>query len=131
LGLDNDLLATIFQRLRGVGCRQAGISDHPPRDLVAVAAVNRIGEEAFHGGLIQRLKERFRIEVREIGLASLNAFQGGFALGGRKEIEVPAIRLARPGVRGLDAGGEIFARYQRQLIPLLGFAFNERTGAIG
>jgi hypothetical protein len=30
LRLDDDLLAAIFQRLSGVGCRQAGISDHPP-----------------------------------------------------------------------------------------------------
>src|SRR4029450_11767326 len=45
LRLDHDLLAAIFQRLVGIGRRKARIADHPPGDLVAIAAIDRIGEE--------------------------------------------------------------------------------------
>src|SRR5207249_2453271 len=57
LRLEHDLLAAIFERLLGIGRGQAGIADHAPRDLVAVAAVDRIGKEPLHGGLQQHIEK--------------------------------------------------------------------------
>src|ERR1700730_1970768 len=57
LRLDHALLAGIFKRLAGIGRGQARIADHAPGDFVAIAAVDRIGKESFHGRLQQHLEE--------------------------------------------------------------------------
>src|SRR6202030_1705874 len=49
----------------GVGRRQAGIAEHPPRRHVAVAAVDRGAEEALHGQRQQAGEEGARIEIVE------------------------------------------------------------------
>src|SRR5215472_5429329 len=111
--------------LVGIGGGQAGEAQHLPADLVAVAAIDRIGEEAGHGDPMQLRKEGARREILEFGLAFLHRLQRGDAVGGREAIEILAIGLARPGIGGGNAGGEELARRQRELIALLGFAFHE------
>ncbi len=106
LRLDVEFLAAIELGLRAVARRQPGIADHAPRYLVAVAAVDRIGEEAFHGRLVDRLEKRLRVEVGKFGLARLHGLERGVALRRRQPIEILAVGLAGPGIGGLDAGGE-------------------------
>src|ERR1700731_2808772 len=62
------LLAEVRLDVLLVGGGQARIADHLPRRLVAVAAVDRIGEEAFHGDLQQRIEEHVAGEAGEVSL---------------------------------------------------------------
>src|SRR5260370_10263898 len=52
------------------------------------------------------------------------------AFGRREAIEILTVGLARPGIGGLDAGSEKFARRQRQLITVLRLALQERSAPI-
>src|SRR6195256_4012353 len=118
LRIDHVALVAIVIDQGGIDRRQAGIADHPPTRLVAVAAIDRIGEEALHRDGEQRLEELLAVEIAERGLARLQFLEGGFALLRRQPVEVLAVGLARPGVGGNDAGGEELPRRQRQLIAL-------------
>src|ERR1700722_2610339 len=64
-------LAQIFLELFPVGGRQARITDHLPGRLVAVAAVDRVGEEAFHADLQERVEEHAARAAWKLGLAGL------------------------------------------------------------
>ena len=50
-------------------------SDHRPADHVLVAAVDRIGEEAFGHIFQQRIEEALRIDFVELYLAGLDFFK--------------------------------------------------------
>src|SRR5215813_7180249 len=52
-----------------VGGRQAREAEHLPSRLVAVAAIHRVGEEAFHHHAVQAIEEGGRGEVLELRLA--------------------------------------------------------------
>src|SRR6202011_2345769 len=85
--------------LVGIGGGQAGEAEHLPADLVAIAAIDRIGEEASHGDAVQLREEGARIEILECGLAVLHRLQRGDAIGRREAIEVlAAIGLAAPRI---------------------------------
>src|ERR1700692_847200 len=72
LRLGDVAFVAIFIDEIGVGRRQAGITEHPPRRHVAVAAIDRIAEEALHGQRQQPGEEGARIEILERGLAFLH-----------------------------------------------------------
>src|SRR5579871_6100568 len=114
--LDRDLLAAVFQRLLGIGGGQAGIADHPPRHLAAIAAVDRVGEETLHRGLQHGLEELLAVDLGEIGLAGFHGLERYLAVGRRQAVELIAIGPLRPRVRVLDAGRKELARRERELI---------------
>src|SRR5438067_2414586 len=126
LRLGDVALAAILLDRIGVGCRQAREAHHLPGNLVAVAAIDRIGKEAFHGDGEQRLEELLAVEIGELGLSAFQRLQRLLALCRVEPIEILAISLARPRTGGGDAGGEKLARRQRELIALLRLAFEER-----
>src|ERR1700726_3704040 len=114
----------------GVGRGQAGKADHLPRHLVAVAAVDRIGEETLHGEVEQRIEKLLAVEINELGLALVERLDRLFALALRKTVEILALGLTGPRIDRHDAGGEELARRQRQLIAVFGLGLAERTTAI-
>src|SRR5579871_3452775 len=124
------LLAEVCLDVLLVGGGQARIAHHLPRRLVAVAAVDRIGEEALHRDLQQRVEEHPAGERREIGLAAFHRLAGGLAILRAQPIEVLAIRLAAEIVGRDDAGAEELARRERELIAELGLCLDERPLAI-
>src|SRR5262245_34058023 len=123
-------LMAVFLNEVGVKRRQARIADHFPAGLVAVAAVNRVGEEAFHYQVDERVEELAAVEVAELGLTRFERFKRIHALLRTELVEVLAVRLAGPRIGGSDAGGEILTRRERELIALLGFAFADRAVAV-
>src|SRR5262245_50479053 len=123
-------LAAILLDQVGVGRGQAGKAHHPPRHLVAVAAVDRIGKKAFHRDGQERLEELLAVELAEFRLALLERLQGLLALLGRQTIEILGKLLARPRIGGRDPGRKEFARRERQLVAVFGLGFAERSGAI-
>src|SRR5262249_54881039 len=110
--------------------RQAGEAEHLPPRLVAVAAIDRVAEEALHGDVEERVEEAGGADAVELGLAVLDGLERLGALGAGEAIEILAIGLARPVVGGGDAGGEELSRRERKLVALLGLAFQERAAAV-
>src|SRR5580704_1879189 len=130
LRLGDVAFVAIFIDEIGVGRRQAGKAEHSPRRLVAVAAIDRIAEEAFHGERQEPGEEGARIEILERGLALFHRLERLDAFVRIEPVEIAAVSLARPGVGSGNAGGEELGRRQRQLIALLGLAFEIGAGAI-
>src|SRR5689334_18309214 len=69
------LLTEVRFDLLAIGGGKARVADHLPRGHVAVAAVHRIGEEALHRHLQQRVEERRAAEAGEAGLALVHRLQ--------------------------------------------------------
>src|SRR5262245_38695337 len=120
---DVALAAILLDQVR-VGCRQAGETQHLPGHLVAIAAVDRVGEKALHGDGEQRLEKLLAVEVGKFRLALFQGFERLLALLGGEAIEILAVLFARPGIGRRDAGGEKFAGRERELVAVfrLGFA---------
>src|SRR5262249_5249803 len=98
-------------------------AQHLPGDLVLVAAVDRVGEHAFHHVLIEHAEERPpRQPAFERDLAGLQGLEERFLLLGRAFVEGLAKGLAAIGVRARDRGAVERGRRQRQLIALVGRA---------
>src|SRR5215469_8865920 len=93
-------LAEIGLDLLAIGGGQSRIADHPPGNLVAVAAIDRIGEEAFHGDLQERVEEHVAGKARKLRLAGFHRLERRLALGCGQAVEVLAVGLARPLVGG-------------------------------
>src|SRR5215471_1767146 len=74
--------------LVGIGRRQAGEAEHGPGNLIAVAAVRRIGEEALHHQAVQAAKERLGGEILKLRLAVLHGGKRSGAVGRRKAVEL-------------------------------------------
>src|SRR5215831_18527659 len=89
------LVAVLLDQV-GVGRGQARKADHLPRHLVAVAAVDRIGEEALHGELEERIEKLLAVEVDQVGLAPFQQLEHLAALVERQAVEVFAPRFADP-----------------------------------
>src|SRR5262249_35214014 len=66
LRLDDVALVAILLDQVGIDRWQPGKANHLPCDLVAVTAVDRIGEEALHRDLQQRLEEWLGVEIAEL-----------------------------------------------------------------
>src|SRR5262249_23923887 len=116
--------------LVGIDRGETREADHLPGDLVAIAAVNRIGEEALHGDGEELMEECAGIKALELGLAVLHCCECLHALGDRKKIEILSIGLPRPGVGGGNSRREEFPRRERKLVTLLGLALMERAASI-
>src|SRR5262245_30299968 len=69
LRLDDVALVAILLDQVGIDRWQPGEANHLPCDLIAVTAVDRIGEEALHRDLQQCLEEWLGVEIAELGLA--------------------------------------------------------------
>src|SRR5262245_2496300 len=130
LRVDDVALAAILLDRVGVGCRQTREADHLPGDLVAVAAIDRVGEEALHGDGEQRLEELLAVEIGKLRLAGFQRLERLFATRSVEPVEILAVGLVRPRIGGDDAGGEKLARRQRELVALLRLALQERAAAV-
>src|SRR5262249_47157553 len=130
LRLDEIALVAILIDAVGIERRQARIADHLPGRLVAIAAIDRIGEENLHHQSEQRIEEFPAIENAEFGLAGFERLGRVLALLRAEPMEVLAMRFAHPVVGRCDADADELAWRQWQLIALLGLAFAERTCAV-
>src|SRR4051812_16824422 len=94
-------------------------SDHPPSGLVAVSAIDRIGEHAFPHGLIDRRPEHPRRQAAVEGhLAGRQPDHNVLALRLLEPVEGLAVGLAAMRIGGLDAGAIELGRRQRELVAL-------------
>src|SRR5262245_34134901 len=130
LRLDEIALVAILIDAVGVERRQARIADHLPGRLVAIAAMDRIGEEALHHQVDERVEELPAIKLSKLGLAGFKRLERVLALLRAEPMEVLAMRLAHPVVGCRNADSHELARRQWQLIAVLGLAFAERPRAI-
>ena len=97
-----------------------GKADQLPTGLVAVAAVDRIGEHALHDGLIEHAPERaHRWAGVESDLGRGKSGQHLFALLLIDTVEGLAVGLAAIGVGRLDTGAVKLRGRQRQLVALV------------
>src|SRR5579862_5185865 len=105
-----DLLAAIFLDRVAIDGGQAGIADHLPARLVAIAAIDRVGEKSLDGDAEQSLEEILGRDAGEFGLAGFHRLQRRFAIAFSQPVERFAVSLLRPVVGGNDAGAEEIAR---------------------
>ncbi len=106
----------------------AGKADQFPPRLVAVAAVDRVGEHSFHHGLIERGPEyACGRTIVENELAGRKRNEHLFALQRVEEVEGLAVGFAAMSVGRLDAGAVKLRRRERQLIALARHAQFPRT----
>src|SRR5437870_11744413 len=97
----------------------SGEADDLPARLVPVAAVDRVGEHAFHDGLIHRGEENARgRSVFESNLAGLETQQKFLALALGDLGETLAVGLHTVRIGGRNAGAIQIGRGERQLIAL-------------
>src|SRR5262249_4523754 len=123
-------LVAIFIEQLGVDGRQTRIADQLPAGLVAIAAIDWIGEVSFHGDGEQRLEELLAVEIGKLGLAAFQFFQRSFSLFWREPIKILAKLFPRPLIDRENTRAEKLPRRERKLIAVLGFAFAERSAAI-
>src|SRR3569623_1508438 len=62
-----DVVAVVVTRARK--------TDHIPRHHVAIAAIDRIGEEALHGVLQHEIEEHLAVDLAELDLAGLEILE--------------------------------------------------------
>src|SRR5690242_5737476 len=94
-------------------------ADQPPAGLVAIAAMDRVGEHAFNHGLVDHGPEfAHRKPALEIDAAGRKSLQHLLALGLGELVEALAVGLAAVRIGGGDAGAVELRGCQRQLIAL-------------
>src|SRR5690349_18193734 len=100
-------------------------ADQPPAGLVAIAAMDRVGEHAFDHALIHHGPElAHRKPAVEIDAAGREPLQHLLTLSFGELIEaLVAVGLAAVRVGGGDAGAIELRRRQRQLVALARLAF--------
>ena len=117
--LGRERLVAVFRDVLAVDGDGAGKADHLPARLVAVAAIDRVGEHAFHHGLIEHGPEHaHRQAAGEADLAGREPDQHLLALRFVEPVEGLAIGLAAVGVGRRDAGAIELGGRQRQLVAL-------------
>src|SRR5256714_13006478 len=107
-----------------------GKADQLPADLVAVAAVNGIGEEPLDGVVEQQVEEEARRHRLERKLAFIERAQHFLLLRERQLVERLAILLGTARVDLGDRGAIDLLRRERRLVALLRRAFGVRPLAI-
>src|SRR5215471_14032348 len=121
-------LVAVFRDVLAVNRDRAREAEHLPARLVAVAAVDRVGEHAFHHGLVHGAPERpHRQAAVEGDLCAREADQHLLALLGVKMVERLAIGLAAVRIGRRDAGAIEVGRRKRQLVALVRHALPPRT----
>src|SRR4051812_20693579 len=114
-----EFLVLVFFHVLTMHRDGAGEADQLPASLVAVAAVNRVGEHPLHHGLIERRPEHaYGQAALEGDLGGREAGQHLFALLFVEAIERLAIGFAAMRIGGIDAGAIKLRRRERQLIAL-------------
>src|SRR5262249_3752288 len=114
-----EFLVAILHDVLPVHRDRAGKADQPPARLVAVAAIDRVGEHALHHGLVDGGPERARRQpVVEGHLAGGQAHQHLLALLVVEAIERLAVGLAAMRVGCRDAGAVKLRGSERQLVAL-------------
>src|SRR5262249_6693048 len=94
-------------------------ADQPPAGLVAVAAMDRVGEHALHHGLINHGPELARRQATvEVDAAARECDQHLLALCFAELVEALVVGLAAMRIGGGDAGAIELRGRQRQLITL-------------
>jgi hypothetical protein len=101
-------------RLRGPSRK----ADQLPADEVLIAAIHRIGEEAFDGVLQQHLEEVLGRRACELEIAFLQSMQQLILLVGAKLGERPLAVLAAPVVHVSDRGAIQLRGRELELITL-------------
>src|SRR5215813_11944326 len=119
-GIVGERLVAILLDMLAVNRDRAREAEHLPARLVAIAAVDRVGEHALHHGLVDRVPEGARRQA---------VIEGEFA-GRERDEDRLALRLVEP-VEGLgvsldamrvgrrDAGAVELRGRERQLIALV------------
>src|SRR5436853_5235589 len=108
----------------------AGKADQLPADLVAVAAVYGVGEEAFDGVVEEQVEEETRRHRLERKLAFIERAQHFLLLRERQLVERLAILFGAAGVDFGDRGAIDLLRRERRLVALLRRAFGVRSLAV-
>src|SRR3954469_25312602 len=112
-------LVAIFLDILPMHRDRAGKTDQPPARLVAVAAIDRVGEHPLHDRLVQRGPEHTGGQsIVEAQLAGGERHEHVLALLVIEPVERFAIRLAAMGIGCFDAGAIELRRRQRQLVAL-------------
>ncbi len=123
---DVALVAVLIDQCR-IDRGEPRIAHHAPGGLVAVAPIDRIGEEAFHGDLQQGLEKRLAVEVVEQSFAGFQLLERGLPFCGQQAVEVLLVGLARPGIGRDHACCEKLTRRQRQLVAVFGLGLAKRA----
>src|SRR5216683_6900543 len=127
-GIGWKFLVPVFLYVLAMHRDGAGKADQFPPRLVAVAAVDRVGEHSFHHGLIERGPEyACGRTIVENELAGRKRNEHLFALQRVEEVEGLAVGFAAMSVGRLDAGAVKLRRRERQLIALARHAQFPRT----
>src|SRR5262245_46991905 len=112
----------------GVVRHHTGEAQHLPADLVLVAAVDRIAEEALHYVLVEHAEEHApRQPAVEGDLAGGQVLEERLLLFGRALVEALPEGLAAIGVGARDRGPIEGGRRQRELVTLVGRALAPRA----
>src|SRR5215470_4528817 len=114
-----EFLVAVFLHVLAVHRDRAGETDQLPAGLVAVAAVDRVGEHSFHHGLIDRGPEHARRRpALEGDLAGGEADEHLLLLRLGDPVERLAVALAAMGVGRRDPGTVKLCGRERQLVAL-------------
>src|SRR5256885_2434692 len=113
--------------MRRVDGRHAREADQLPADLVAVAAIDRIGKEALQRVGEQHVEEELRAHALQFDLAAVQATQHFILLRCRERAEAAAVLLRAMGIRLADADAVHLLRRERRLIALLRRALGPRA----
>src|SRR5215475_10481381 len=103
-------------------------ADQLPSGLVAIAAMDRVGEHAFNHGLIGHGPElAHRKPALEVDAAGREPLQHLLALRFSELVEALVVGLTAVRIRGSDAGAIELRRCQRQLVALARHALLPRA----
>src|SRR5207302_3065473 len=116
--------------MHGVDGGDAREADQLPAGLVAVAAIDRIGEEALQRVREQHVEEELRAHALQFDLAAIQAAQHFILLRCRERAEAVAVLFRAMGVHLPDADAVYLLRRERRLIALLRRAFGPWALAI-
>src|SRR5438105_7671481 len=116
--------------VRGVDGRDAREADQLPAGLVAVAAIDRIGEEALQRVREQHVEEELRAHRLQLDLAAVQAAQHFILLRCGERAEAVAILFRAMGIHLPDADAVYLLWREGGLIALLRRALGPRALAI-
>src|SRR2546427_10360761 len=116
--------------MRRLDARHAREADQLPADLVAVAAIDRIGKEALQRVREQHVEEELRAHALQLDLAAVEAAQHFILLRWSERAEAAAVLLRAMRIHLADADAVHLLRRKRRLIALLRRALGPRALAI-
>src|SRR3569833_1661278 len=120
----------VFGDVVAVVVTRARKADHLPRHHVVIAAIDRVGKEAFHGVLQDQTKQALAIDGAEIDLAGLHRLEEIVLLLSAKFGEAFVLALAQVSINCGKTGAVARRRRRFALIALRRQTFHERTGSL-